>query len=107
MVTTARHRGRSPGRWIPVIVSALLGAAVGAGGVLLATSALSSPARPGPPQLGFNDAPVYLYTVPMRKTLAPGEGYTWQCTAKLPTTQVGQLSFTLGPISIAGPVAEG
>jgi len=61
----------------------------------------------GPPELRFDGAPVYLYTVPMRKTLAPGEGYTWQCTAKLPMTQAGVLSFALGPVTIAGPVAEG
>ena len=31
MVTSARHRGASSGRWFPVIGSALLGAALGAG----------------------------------------------------------------------------
>ncbi|MGH3546842.1 MAG: hypothetical protein ACRDQU_01665 [Pseudonocardiaceae bacterium] len=38
----------------------------------------------GKPQLQFNGAPVFLYTVPVRKRLAPGEGYTFQCTAQLP-----------------------
>ncbi|MGH3570214.1 MAG: hypothetical protein ACRDUW_00005 [Pseudonocardiaceae bacterium] len=61
----------------------------------------------GPPELRFNGAPVYLYTVPMRKTLAPGEGYSWQCTLKLPTSDAGQLTFSLGSVTVAGRVAQG
>lgn len=180
MVTTARHRRQSPVWWTTVVLSVALGAALGAGGVLLATSAASRPAPPvtarkvapprapvarpadttsnvepvafaqptpgpmgmtmelltperipgglrltiavsnpttapimldtgmmGPPELRFDGAPVYLYTVPMRKTLAPGEGFSWQCTLKLPTSEAGQLTFSLGSVTIAGRVAEG
>jgi hypothetical protein len=39
------------------------------------------------------------------KRLAPGEGYTYQCVFKLPTMDVGQLSFVVGTASITGPAA--
>lgn len=45
-----RHRGPSRGRWLPVIVSVLLGAALGAGGMAAARSGLGSPAPPATAQ---------------------------------------------------------
>jgi hypothetical protein len=42
---------------------------------------------------------------PTVKRLAPGEGYTYQCVFKLPTMDVGQLSFVVGTASITGPAA--
>ena len=61
----------------------------------------------GPRNPRFNDAAVPLTMTPARKRLAPGEGYTYQCVVKLPTTNVGQLSFIVGMAGITGQTAGG
>ncbi|MGH3771018.1 MAG: hypothetical protein ACRDRW_06430 [Pseudonocardiaceae bacterium] len=45
MTTTARHRRPTPAGWLPVIVSAILGAALGAGAVALASPSPSPSAQ--------------------------------------------------------------
>ena len=183
MTTTSRHRRRSPVGWLPVIGAALMGTAVGAGALAVASShspaqasgrletaanaaastvssngALPSPAetratdpiafsppitdaagmsltvlRPekikgglrltialvntndipitvdtgavGPRDVRFNNVAVPITMTPARKRLAPGEGYTYQCVFKLPTTNIGQLSFVIGMARITGQAA--
>jgi len=178
--SSARHRGGStPGRWLPVIGSALLGMALGAGVVAISSSspsgqvttqqatshtasssapalrpaetvrpvdpvAFAAPAtdaagmavtvlRPekvkggvritialantsnvpvtvdtgalGPHDPRFNDARVPMTMTPARKKLVPGEGYTYQCVFKLPTMDMGRLTFAVGPVTVAGQAA--
>lgn len=180
MTTTARHRRPSPVGWLAVIGSALLGVALGAGTVTVAspgspaqqvttqqpttsTSPYSTPSqrpaetvrpidsvafappatdavgmavtvlrpekvkggvrltialnqhqrhsdhrrhrRSGPHDPRFNDATVPMTMIPVRKKLVPGEGYTYQCVFKLPTMDVGHLTFAVGPVSVAGQAA--
>jgi hypothetical protein len=59
----------------------------------------------GPRDPRFNDATVPMTMIPVRKKLVPGEGYTYQCVLKLPTMDVGQLAFAVGPVNVAGPAA--
>jgi len=59
----------------------------------------------GPHDPRFNDAPVPMTMTPARKKLVPGEGYTYQAVLKLPTMDVGQLSFAVGPVNVAGQAA--
>jgi hypothetical protein len=59
----------------------------------------------GPYDPRFNDATVPITMLPVRKKLVPGEGYTYQCVFKLPTMDVGRLSFVVGPVSVAGQAA--
>lgn len=180
MTATARHRRPSPVGWLPVIASAMLGAALALGAVRIASphspaphvtpqretsAAASSPApaprpsgtlrlvdpvafaapvtdaagmsvtvlRPekikggvrltialvntnnipitvdtgalGPHDPRFDDATVPMTMTPVLKRLVPGEGYTYQCVFKLPTMDVGQLAFVVGPVSVANQAA--
>ncbi len=59
----------------------------------------------GPRDPSFNGAPVPVTMTSARKRLMPGEGYTYQCVIKLPTMDVGQLTFRLGPVTVAGQAA--
>jgi hypothetical protein len=59
----------------------------------------------GPYDPRFNDATVPITMTPVRKKLVPGDGYTYQCVFKLPTMDVGRLSFVVGPVSVAGQAA--
>jgi hypothetical protein len=59
----------------------------------------------GPRNPRFNNVVVPLTMTPARKRLAPGEGYTYQCVIRLPSTNVGQLSFVVGMASLTGQVA--
>lgn len=59
----------------------------------------------GPHDPRFNDTAVPMTMTPTLKRLAPGEGYTYQCVFKLPTMDVGRLSFVVGSASITGQAA--
>jgi hypothetical protein len=59
----------------------------------------------GPQDPRFNDTTVPMTMTSVRKKLVPGEGYTYQCVFKLPTMDVGQLTFVVGPVSVSGPAA--
>ncbi len=59
----------------------------------------------GPQDPRFNDTTVPMTMTSVRKKLVPGEGYTYQCVFKLPTMDVGQLAFVVGPVSVSGPAA--
>lgn len=59
----------------------------------------------GPRDVRFNNVAVPITMTPARKRLAPGEGYTYQCVFKLPTTNTGQLSFVIGMARITGQTA--
>ena len=61
----------------------------------------------GPRNPRFNNVAVPMIMTPARKRLAPGEGYTYQCVFKLPTTDAGQLSFIVGMASITGEAIGG
>jgi hypothetical protein len=61
----------------------------------------------GPRNPRFNNVAVPMTMTPARKRLAPGEGYTYQCVFKLPTTDAGQLSFVVGMASIMGEAIGG
>jgi hypothetical protein len=61
----------------------------------------------GPRNPRFNNVAVPMTMTPARKRLAPGEGYTYQCVFKLPTTDAGQLSFIVGMASITGEAIGG
>jgi hypothetical protein len=61
----------------------------------------------GPRNPRFNNVAVPMTMTPARKRLAPGEGYTYQCVFKLPTTDAGQLSFIVGMTSITGEATGG
>lgn len=61
----------------------------------------------GPRNPRFNNVAVPITMTPARKRLAPGEGYTYQCVFKLPTTDAGQLSFIVGMASITGEAIGG
>ncbi|MGH3915886.1 MAG: hypothetical protein ACRDTC_21130 [Pseudonocardiaceae bacterium] len=59
----------------------------------------------GPNAPRFDGATVPMTMTPANKKLMPGEGYTYQCMLRLPTTDVGQLSFTLGTLTVTGRTA--
>jgi hypothetical protein len=59
----------------------------------------------GPHDPRFNNATVPMTMIPVRKKLVPAEGYTYQCVFKLPTMDVGHLTFTVGSVSVAGQAA--
>ncbi|MBV8997295.1 MAG: hypothetical protein JO287_27185 [Pseudonocardiales bacterium] len=59
----------------------------------------------GPHDPRFNNVSVPMTMTPAVKRLVPGEGYTYQCVFKLPTMDVGHLSFVVGTASITGPAA--
>ncbi len=59
----------------------------------------------GPHDPRFNGATVPMTMDSVRKKLVPGEGYTYQCVFTLPTMDVGQLAFVIGPISVSGQAA--
>jgi hypothetical protein len=56
----------------------------------------------GPRAPRFNDAAVPMSMSSVRKTLVPGEGYTYQCVLKLPTVKMGQVEFSVGSMNVAG-----
>lgn len=59
----------------------------------------------GPHDPRFNGTPVPMTMTPATKKLVPGEGYTYQCVLRLPTMEIGQLEFVLGPVTVAGLAA--
>lgn len=59
----------------------------------------------GPHDPRFNDATVPMTMTPARKKLVPGEGYTYQCVFKLPTMDIGRLTFAVGPVNVVGQAA--
>ncbi|MGH3872640.1 MAG: hypothetical protein ACRDSR_14215 [Pseudonocardiaceae bacterium] len=59
----------------------------------------------GPHNPTFDGATVPMTMSPARKRLVPGEGYTYQCVIKLPTMDVGQLEFVVGPVTVTGQAA--
>ncbi|MGH3765266.1 MAG: hypothetical protein ACRDTX_08975 [Pseudonocardiaceae bacterium] len=59
----------------------------------------------GPHDPRFNNAAVPMTMTPVRKKLVPGEAYTYQCTFKLPTMDVGRLAFIVGTTGVAGQAA--
>ncbi|HET9254184.1 MAG TPA: hypothetical protein VFO16_03150 [Pseudonocardiaceae bacterium] len=56
----------------------------------------------GPHDARFNEAPVPVTMTPVRKRLMPGEGYTYQGTLKLPTTEPGRVTFSISQTLISG-----
>lgn len=59
----------------------------------------------GPHDPRFNGVGVPMAMTPTVKRLVPGEAYTYQCVFKLPTMDVGQLSFIVGTASVTGQAA--
>lgn len=59
----------------------------------------------GPHDVRFNDTTVPMTAPLTKKKLMPGEGYTYQCVLKLPSTNVGQLEFSLGSVTVVGEAA--
>lgn len=57
MSTSARHRGPSRYRWLPVIMAVVLGVALGAGVTVAAISASDSPAPPVTPEQAAPSSP--------------------------------------------------
>jgi hypothetical protein len=109
MATTSRHRRPSPVGLLPMIGAALLGSAIGAGAVVLASP--SSPTQqvstsPGPSP---NTAPsnTSARAVPLSEGVRPTDpiAFSYQCVFKLPTMDVGRLSFVVGSASITGQAA--
>jgi hypothetical protein len=96
-LTTARHRRPSPGNWIQVVVALLLGAALGAGGLALASSVL--PTRQGPQQTAS------VSTAPARQ-LPPRPGTPPMPVAFAPpaTDPVGMSVTVLRPERVKGGV---
>ncbi|MGH8922398.1 MAG: hypothetical protein ACRD0H_29360, partial [Actinomycetes bacterium] len=59
----------------------------------------------GPNDPRFNGATVPMTMNPTKKKIMPGEGFTYQCVLRLPTMDVGQLSFTFGALTVTGRAA--
>lgn len=83
------------------------------GGVRLTIALVNGTAAPitvntgelGPNAPRFDGATVPMTMNPANKKLMPGEGYTYQCMLRLPTMDVGQLSFTLGALTFTDRAA--
>lgn len=86
MCADARHRGPSRGRWLPVVVSALLGAVLGVGGTAAVTSGSPAPAAPAPPATSSS---------------APADG----ASSSAPADSAARTAETV-PITFAAPATD-